>query len=60
MKYSFEIAVAVLVWLIQLRNVPFISKYGFHVRTRKNIFYDPDGNKRQKRQAAHKELLAVI
>lgn len=58
-KY-FSMVIAVLGWRAQSWNVLFISKYDFHVRTRKNIFYDLDGNKRQKRQAAHKELLAVI
>ncbi len=52
--------IAVLGWHAQSWTVVFISKYDFNVRVRKNVFYDFDGNKRQKRQAAHKELLAVI
>jgi len=53
-QISFSTAFAVLVRLSQFWNGIFISDDGFYIRGRNLcifLFYDLDGNKRQKRQA---------
>jgi len=52
-KNIFSTAFAVLVWLSQFWNGIFISDDGFYIRGRNLhifLFYDLDGNKRQKRR----------